>query len=362
MNNADIAYLRLRNQGLFRSTFKSASDAVSQLGAVQAQDYAGAKWALGQRIKDSTDASLEQAFTAGSILRMHLLRPTWHFVTPRDIRWLLILTAPRVHAVNAFMYRQVGLEKTIIKKSYKVLEKALKGNQHLTRAELGSILERSGIKVQAQQLTYIMMSAELDGLICSGPRKGKQFTYALLEERVPLVPKLERDEALAELTKRYFISRGPATLKDFVWWSGLTMTDARDGIEIVNSQLMNETINNQVFWFHESKPPITGKSMTAHLLPNYDEYVVGYTDRSVIYDVSHDKKLDARGNVLFQNTIAINGQIKGTWKRTLKKNDVLVEFVFFTKPTKTEMQAVTAATERYGNFLGLPVTTKGARA
>ena len=180
MNTRDIAYQRLRNQGLSKTIFKNVNDAVSQLGAVQAQDYAGAKWALGQRLKDSTDSALDQALADGSILRTHLLRPTWHFVTPEDIRWLLMLTAPRVHAAVAFMNRQVvRLDKTTIHKSYKVLEKTLAGNRNLTRIELGSALGRTGIHAEGVRLAHILMSAELDGIICSGPRKGKQFTYAL---------------------------------------------------------------------------------------------------------------------------------------------------------------------------------------
>jgi len=356
MNNSGIAYRRLHNQGLSKILFKDARDAVSQLGAVQAQDYAGAKWALGQRLKDSTDAELDQAFADGSILRTHLLRPTWHFVTPEDIRWLLKLTAPRVHAVSAFMYRQVELNKAVIKKSYDLLEKTLGGNKYLTRTELGSVFEKAGIPATGVRLAHIMMSAELDGIICSGPRKGKQFTYALLEERVLPAKVISRDEALAELVQRYFPSRGPATLQDFVWWSGLTTTDARNGIEMVKLKLQSEEIESRVYWFAESTPSRKEQTMIAYLLPNYDEYIVGYTDRSDIHDTSYDKKLDSRGNVLFQNTLVINGQVTGTWKRTLKKNEVIIELTSFTKLTKAESLAVIDAIERYGKFLKLPIT------
>jgi len=199
-----------------------------------------------------------------------------------------------------------------------------------------------------------MMSAELDGVICSGPRKGKQFTYALLEERVHPVKALKRDEALAELTKRYFASRGPATLKDFTWWSGLTMTDVKAGIEMVKSEFIAEEIDGHTYWFPESNLT-KNKSATSFLLPNYDEYIVGYTDRNLIHDAAHDQHLDARGNVLFQNTIVINGQVKGTWKRTLKKDKVIVELAPFVKFTDPETQVVTQAIEQYGKFLGLQV-------
>ena len=201
-----------------------------------------------------------------------------------------------------------------------------------------------------------MMSAELDGVICSGPRKGKQFTYALLEERVPQVKTISHEEALAELVKRYFSTRGPATLQDFVWWSGLTAADARSGIEIVKSKLRCEEIEGQKYWFTETKPPQTEKTTTAYLLPNYDEYIVSYTDRSQIYNSSHDKILDSRGNVLFQNTLVVDGQVTGTWKRTLKKNEVIIELTTFSKPTKAESLAITDAIQQYGKFLELPIT------
>jgi len=356
----DVVNHRLHNQRLSTTNFKTPKEVVNWLGAVQAQDYAGAKWALGQRLKDSNDTILEQAFTDGSILRTHLLRPTWHFITPEDIRWLLMLTAPRVHTVNAFMYRQTGLDKRMLRKGITILEKELQNGKQLTRDELASALEKAGIPTDNLRSAHLMMYAELEGIICSGARRGKQFTYALLEERVPPTKAITRDEALTELAKRYFTSRGPATLKDFTWWSGLTTTDARIGIEMVKSQFVSTIINDQTYWFRESESPVKRKTITAHLLPNYDEYIVGYTDRSLIHNISHDKKLDARGNVLFQNTIMINGRVTGTWKRTLKKSSLEVELNPFNAMMKTESQAVTEAIARYGKFIELPV--KGEKA
>ncbi len=212
MNPMDIAHQRLHNQKLLQTTFTKPDEVVAYLGAVQAQDYAGAKWAIAQRTKGLTDVEIDQAFADGTILRTHLMRPTWHFVTPADIRWMLMLTAPRVHAVSAFMYRQLELDKAVIKKSYTVLEKTLRGDKQLTRTELGSAFKKAGIVAEGMRLGYFMMSAELDGIICSGARKGRQFTYALLEERVPEVKAVKRDEALAKLVQRYFATRGPATL------------------------------------------------------------------------------------------------------------------------------------------------------
>ncbi|HEX6269677.1 MAG TPA: winged helix DNA-binding domain-containing protein [Anaerolineales bacterium] len=357
MTSLDIARLRLHNQHLSTTTFKSPSEVVSYLGAVQAQDYAGAKWAIGLRTNGLTETDIDRAFADGSILRTHLLRPTWHFVAPADIRWMLELTAPRVHAANAFMYRKLELDKPIIKKSYTVLEKALQGNQHLTRRELASIFNKAGIPADGLRLGYFMMSAELDRVICSGPRKGKQFTYALLEERVPKTKSLMHDEALAELTRRYFASRGPATLRDFAWWSGLTIPDAKKGIEMVKPQFVNHIRESQTYWFANSQSllPLREKYPKAHLLPNYDEYFIGFKDRSAIGEVMRRSEAGANRPALNAHIVFIDGQIVGGWRRTLKKDIVTVELNLLKNLTKVEKRAVTEAAIEYGKFLGLPV-------
>lgn len=353
-SKSDITRQRLYNHGLSKVMFESPKDIVAHFGAVQAQDYAGAKWALGQRLKDATEASIEQAFTDGSILRLHVLRPTWHFVAPEDIRWMLKLTAPRVHAASAYMIRNQGIDSQVIKRSQTIFEKALRDNQYLTRDELVSALKQDGIDSDNNlRFTYLVMIAELEGLLCSGPRRGKQFTYALLEDRVPPAKKLMHEESLAELARRYFTSHGPATLKDFSWWSGLTMTDAKHGIEMVKSQLESEEMDGQTYLFKEIDHLPKIKSPNVFLLPDYDEYGVGYTNRSLIYDESNNKKLDARGMFLAQYIVVIDGQIAGTWKRTLKKKLVEIELDPFKKLTGVEHQAVVKAAEKYGKFLGL---------
>jgi hypothetical protein len=281
------------------------------------------------------------------------MRPTWHFVTPADIRWMLELTAPRVLSQLAYMDRQVGLDKTTIKRSHTVLVKALKGGQQLTRLEIDSLLQKSGVQTDGLRFTHLLMHAELDGILCSGGRRGKQFTYALLEERAPQAKTREHDEALAELTKRYFQSHGPATLQDFVWWSGLTVAEARKGLESIQSQLQSEVVENQTYWFRASVSAEKA-SPAVYLLPNYDEYTVGYTDRRAIIAEADMDKLDPRGGVLVQIILG-GGQVAGTWKRTLKKNEVQLEFSPFKPLKRREEQAVRAAAEQYGQFLALPV-------
>jgi hypothetical protein len=353
MKNLEIAQQRLKNQRIIDSTFNSPAEVVHWLGAVQAQDFAGAKWSLGLRIPNSNESMIDKAFEEGSILRTHLLRPTWHFVTPADIRWMLALTAPRVHAVNAFMYRKVELDEKIFKKTNAIMEKALQGGKQLTRDELREAFTKAGIKTEGEQrMTYIMMQAELDGLICSGPRKGKQFTYMLLDERVPQVAKVSNQEALAKLATRYLTSRGPVTAHDFAKWSGLTISDAKRGIESVKSQFQNETINDQTYWFTENQKPVKIKMPLLHLLSIFDEYISSYKNRSALGSEEYAKKLSAMGNALTYIVI-LNSQIIGTWKRTLEKKTVTLQPDIFTPLKKDEKEALRQTSERYGKFLGL---------
>ena len=355
MTNLDIAHQRLHNQLITRRTFEKPGDVVEWLGAVQAQDYAAAKWAVGLRLQGTTDDDIEQAFTRGAILRTHLMRPTWHFVSPADIRWILALTAPRVNAVNAYYYRKLALDDAVFMHSNAVLAKALQGGKQFTRPELASVLQQAGIATDdLQQFTYIMMRAELDGIVCSGARRDKQFTYALLDERAPQARTLDRDEALAQFARRYFTSYGPATLQDFVWWSGLTVADARAGLEMVTSQLIHEVVDGQTYWFSTSAPPANDLPQTIYLLPNFDEYTVGYTDRSAVIDVSDATKFDTRGNVL-NPTIVMDGRVVGTWKRTLKKDAVIITPNLFAPLNEAETRAFVASANRYGTFLDLPV-------
>jgi hypothetical protein len=299
-----------------------------------------------------TDGDIEQALTDGAILRTHIMRPTWHFVTSADIRWMLALTAPRVNATNASYYRKLELDDTLFTCSNAALAKALQGGKQLTRPELVSVLQQAGITADdILRFTLIVMRAELDGIICSGARRGKQFTYALLDERAPQARTLDYHEALAEFLLRYFTSHGPATLQDFVWWSGLATAEARVGLEMVKSQFMHEEIDGQTYWFATSTPLANALPQTAYLLPNFDEYTVGYTDRSALFDISHAKKFDGRNNIL-SNVMVLDGQIVGTWTRTIKKDAVMITPNLFIPLNEAETRAFAASANRYGAFLG----------
>jgi len=348
----DIAQLRLHNQSLIGKKFATPMAVVKRLGAVQAQDFAAAKWALGMRMQNATDADVEWAFNKGSILRTHVMRPTWHFVPPQDIRWMVGLTASRVKALLAPYDRKLEISGQVLSRSRAVMIRALMGGKHLTRDQLAARLESSGIPARGQRLAHIVMHAELDAVICSGRRSGKQFTYALLEERVPQTKKLSRERALSTLVLRYFTSHGPAQAKDFAWWSGLTTKDVLEGLELVRRKLVQETVDGKVYWLSPDSKATKAGAHGAYLLSIYDEYTIAYRDRSALGGESTAEKLLSMGNALTA-VMVMNGKIVGTWKRTFEKSAVRIALSPFGKLTGPGEEAFAAAALRYGKFLGL---------
>ena len=345
---------RLTAQQLGRMAFSAPGEVVAWLGAVQAQDYPAAKWAVGLRLAGAaTDASIERSLAEGAVLRTHALRGTWQMVAPADIRWILALVAPRVVAGSATRHRQLALEEGIFRRSNAAIARALGGGDHLTRAELAAVLEGEGISTAGQRLAYLLQRAELDALICSGARRGKQLTYALLDRRAPLPHvALRRDAALAELARRYFRSRGPATVGDFAWWSGLTASDARAGLESVEATLASEAVGGRTYWHAEGVPANAVTSPRAHLLPAFDEYLLAYRDRDAALDPTRLKRLNAGGGMLGP-CLVVDGRVVGTWWRVLARATVAIEIEVFQRPTRTERQAIAAAARRYAAFLGL---------
>jgi len=358
MRTLDIAHQRLHNQGLSSQDLKKPGEVVKWLGAVQAQDYYGAKWALGQRTKSLTDGDVEKAFSDGQILRTHVMRPTWHFVTPADIRWLLRLTAPRVNVACSHYYRKLELDESVFRRSNKALARALQGGKHLTRETLRTVIQRAGIASDdLLRSTYLILRAELDGLICSGPRIGKQFTYGLLDERVPQGKALGNDEALAELTRRYFTSHGPATASDFIWWSGLTATDVKKGLEIVKRDLVKEVVDSKTFWLSSSTTTMKRASRDVFLLPGFDEYLIAYADRSAVIDPKYSKR-PTRENFVFNSIIVWDGRLVGTWNRKIEKTSVTITLSPLAPFSKTQTLAIAEAARRYGEFLGMPTVVR----
>lgn len=353
----NIPARRLSNQHLSHPLYEKPSDVVSWFGAIQAQDFAAAKWAIAQRTTNQTDTTIEEAFNKGEILRTHIMRPTWHFVTPKDIRWLLKLTSPRVHRFNGYYYRKSGFDKTIFQKSNDIIQKALQGNKQLTRIELDRHLQEKNIPTKDLGLTYCIMQAELDGIICSGPRRGKQFTYMLLDERVPKQKEITRDESLFELTKRYFQSHGPAQIKDFVWWSGLTVEDIKKGITLLGSKLDKEEEDGKTYWFIKNNISLKQDRTDCFLIPGFDEYFIAYTDRSDVLDKKYAKQLNQGGGMV-NGAILVSGKMVGGWKRTFANKKVILTIRLFEKIVDSQHQEILHQANKFGNFLNMPIVLK----
>ena len=329
-------------------------DVVRSLGAVQAQDFAGAKWAIAQRASGATDAAVDRLFNEGRILRTHVLRPTWHVVLPEDIRWMLALTAPRVRAAMASTDRRIGLDGAVFRRSDDAMAEALRGGVSLTRAELQRAVERAGVPVvSGQRMGHLLMHAELDAVICSGPRRGSQLTYALFDDRVPAAPTLDRDDALLALARRYFTTRGPATPHDFAWWSGLTVSEAKRAVDMARSELASARLDGRELWF---APRELGRvPASAHLLPNYDEYFIAYADRSAVGErLGHTSPLSI-SNARVAHVVFVGGQLVGEWRRVVEKDAVVVELVISTPLTAAESAKVQRAARALGSFYGRAV-------
>ena len=350
MDGLEIAHRRLHAQHLSGSPLVDPVAVVGHFGAMQAQEFAVAKWAVGQRTMGYDDAAIQRLVDEGAILRTHALRPTWHFVTAADIGWIQALTGPRVHAFNGYMYRQHGLDDEAFGRTNKAIVGALRGGNHLTRKELGGVLDATG-----NRLAYLVMRAELDGLVANGPMRGKQHTYALLRERVPNPSTMEPEAALAELTRRYFTSHGPATVKDFAWWSSLTVAQIRHGLALLGSALTSEEFDGRTYWFAPSAPPVRDPSPTVHVLQGYDEYVVAFTDSRYVVNLGGLPVGTPNENMLI-HPVVLDSQVVGYWRRFPERAALRVELTLAVTLTARQRRALAAAFARYADFAGVPVT------
>jgi hypothetical protein len=356
MTQDDISAGRIANQQLIGNKLKTTVALVEWLGAVQSQDFPGAKWALGQRL-GIDDKQIQEEFDEGKILRTHVMRPTWHFVAPQDLVWMEKLTSPRVNQIMNYYNKILGLDRNFLDKTNKIIAKALSGNHFLTRTELAKVLEKNDISIKGQKLGHVVSQAELDGLICSGPRVGKQFTYALVSDRTSGLKIFKPADPLAELAKRFFQSHGPATVKDFVWWSGLTTIEAKRGIE--SNKLKSETVDGKTYWFFD-EPNHTKYSTpdTVYLLPNYDEYTIAYQDREAFLPKHAISYFHNQGNASFWNAIIYKGKIIGMWKRTFKPKSVEIQTQILTNLPPGVNKKIKAEAEKCGKFFGLEVVLK----
>jgi hypothetical protein len=346
---------RLRNQWLDGPS-RSAGAVVARLGAVQAQDFIGAKWAIGLRTTGLDAAAVEAAFNRGDILRTHVMRPTWHFVTPADIRWLLTLTAPRVHQASKFYYRQQGLDPKTLSRAHRVLAAEMAGGRFRTRTELASALAKRGIEASGPRLGLLTIHAELEQVICSGPARGRQLTYALFDERAPAAKARTPRDPAGELAARYFASHGPATLRDFVWWSGLTVAQAKRGLVGATPALMSQTVEGLELWAADwnaraRMPPAT------FLLPNYDEYLIAYKDRQFVRpSAGVDADGIMKGVDAFAHPLVVDGVLAGLWRRRVSGAKTTVEVVPKVPLTPKQRRAVIEAGARLAAFSGPGLT------
>ncbi len=351
MSTINLAAQRLHQQHLLKDLSDPLS-VVRHLGAVQSQDFTGGKWALGLRC-DTTDEEVTRLFNEGKILRTHILRPTWHFVLPEDIRWMQTLTAPRVLAFSRYYYKKTEIDDAVAKKAFAALKKSLKGGNYQTRTELGEVFKNIGLEnTGGLRHGFLLGYAELENLICSGPLKGKQHTYALMEERAPVAAKpLSHDEALAEFTRRYFDGHGPAQIQDLAWWSSLTVADVKRGIELCKLKSM-EVEGKTFFFVQEAETSLL--SPVAHLLPNYDEYFIAFKDRSAFSQYRTFKlSRDPADASLFNHIMTLDGQVAGGWKRKINK-EYTVNLTLFTKLNAAQQKALDLAVKRLQKFSGLP--------
>jgi hypothetical protein len=351
-----IAAQRLANQCLTRASRLDPAGVVRWFGAVQAQEYGPAKWALGLRAPEgTTEAGVQQALDDGRIVRTHAMRPTWHFVAAADCRWLLELTAPHVHKRMAPYDRRLGLDAKTMTRGARLLERAVRDRQYLTRQELGERLARANMPLDTTRLAHLCLYAELERVICSGPRRGKQSTYALFDERVPNATRLDRDEAIAELARRFLQSHGPATIRDFVWWSGLNTSEARRGIEMIGAR--RREVDGLTYWTIRTARRGAAPA-GAHLLPIYDEYLVAYRDRAAVPHGSFPMMSFRPGAPFaFRHPLVLAGRVAGTWRPVSRAELLAIEVAPARRLAADEKRKIDEVAERYSAFAGTPVTT-----
>lgn len=353
MPNYDLAALRLKNQRISAARCKRPEEVVAWMGAMQAQDYAQALWAVGLRTRAATLADVERAIADGKLLRTWPMRGTLHFVAPRDARWMLALSGARQIAAARGRRRQLGLGEDTFARSQQVFFDALSGGKRLPRPQMMQLLEQAGISTAGQRGIHILGQAAQNGLLYIGPREGKQHTFGLLDELVPGAQILPREQALAELARRYFTGHGPASERDFAWWSGLSLTDARAGLATARG-LASLTVDDTTYWLAEDTLDIrVSDASGVHLLPGFDEYFIGYTDRSAVIAPEDQPKIVPGGNGMFYPMLVVDGQIRGVWKREIKKQALNLSVQPFA-PLESA-GPIEEAIARYSRFLGLPL-------
>ncbi|HLN20963.1 MAG TPA: winged helix DNA-binding domain-containing protein [Bacteroidales bacterium] len=356
MKEDEIAYLRLINQKLTGDGDYSPREIAGWMGALQAQDYNMVKWAFGIRMNNATKETIDNAIDNSDIIRTHLLRPTWHFVASENLIWLLNLTAPRIKPTLKYRQDSLDLDLPVLERSNGIISAALKGGKHLTRQEIVSALELEGVLLGDNRASHLLLWAELSGIVCSGRHSGNKPTYALIEELVRGDNKISREQSLELLTVKYFTSHGPATVKDYGWWSGLTSTDIKTGMRLAEDKLKKFSDGSKDLWMGKNSD-LAGKVKPVLLLPAYDEYLISYTDRSaVMTKVNHIKAVSDNG--VFRPVVLIEGQVAGIWRPSANKDKIIAEVMLFGKVPRSRKAGIEEAASEYGNFIGKKAEVK----
>lgn len=350
MTAKQVLQLRLHNLQISSTQFKTPQELVHWMGAMQAQDYAGAKWSVGLRLPGITDADIDDAINQGKIIRTWMQRGTLHLVAPQDVRWILDLQSERVLGLYTAMLKNTGLDTALMNKCLKIITRALEGGKGLTRNEIRDLLEQKKITTK-DRLYYILVYGSLKQLLCHGPRKSKEFSFVLMDEWVPAQKKIKKDEAAAKLAERFFTSHGPATLQDFVWWIGGTVKEAQQALKNIEHKLDKDYINGIDHYFVYNG---TTKANGVHLLPGFDEYMLGYKDRSLVLADEHKTKVTGAANGLFAATVVVNGGVAGTWKRLFEKKKIIIEVSPFEKLSAIRKKAIEKEAKSFSNFLHQP--------
>jgi Winged helix DNA-binding domain len=324
------------------------AEAVGRLTAMQAQEHPYARWSVAQRTSGSLAApAIDSAFDEGRILRTHVLRPTWHYVSPADLRWLMRLSGPRVNAGNARRYADLGLDGPALARAGDVIAQEVADGPR-TRRELAAALGARGISAEGQRIAHMLMHAELEMVICSGPMRGKQHTYAPFDQRVPDGPGRRGDEALAELAWRYFSTRGPATLTDFIWWSGIRAADARRGLEMVRPRLSCHEADRRQYWFADHGTPRSARR--ADLVQCYDELIISYSQTRDVLQTDSVAFPVPRHIDGFWHVLLLDGRLLGHWRQRAGRDGIEIETRTGRPLGGAEQDALADATGRYRRF------------
>lgn len=349
MNNQELLNIRLYNHLLLTHEIKEPHEIVSGMGAMQSQTLDMAKWAIGVRLEDNNVKDIDKALDMGKVIRTHILRPTWHFVSADDIYWMHGLSSPRLRPVYRSYAKASGADESLIRRAVPLVEKALEGGNHLTRQEIGIALLEQDLQLDDRTLHLSISYAETEGIVVNGRQKGNKQTFTLLEEWVPRQKTISEEESLERLARKFFGSHGPATMQDFIWWSGLTMTQCRQAVEMIKTDFICESINGRDFWMrNDTKTPPSDENYVL-LLPPFDEFVVSYKDRSEIIEDHHYAKVMTK-NGLFSPTIILNGEIIGSWKKVVQKNIPRIELSFFEKRSKKKQDLFNSEIKRVEKF------------